>query len=159
MKTIETINVDDFKRNPVWQYSNNDNVGETVIKPVKKIPVKNMAGKIIGTQVTLANGESVWAIIGNIDANNQRFTEHFITISIEKNGKWFVLARYHDIDYLSRGPIALSKFLGIDIDNIFPIAYDISKFVEGNILALSGKILKEPREKLSRSEIIGMAVP
>ena len=30
-------------------------------------------------------------------------TEHFLTLSIERNGHWFMLARYHDPDYDESG--------------------------------------------------------
>lgn len=118
-----------------------------------------MTGKLIGTQVKLANDSYVWALIGNIDLNNPKITQHFITISIEKNEKWFTLARYHDIDYDTNGPEAIAKFLSLEVNQVFPIYYDITKFATGNIACLSGRILKEPKEKLSRSEIIAMSIP
>jgi len=37
------------------------------------------------------------------------------------------------------------------------IWYDLSNVVEGNHAALAGQILKEPRERLTRAEIIAMA--
>ena len=107
----------------------------------------------------LASGRRVWALIGNVDPTNPRLTEHFVTISVEHNGRWFTLSRYHDFDYADNGPEALSRFLGYPIDDVFPIAYDIQEYAEGDAAALCGQIRKDPRERLSRAEIIAMAVP
>src|SRR5690242_13740064 len=96
VKPVESLTAVDLKASPVWQYANRDGAGETVVRAVKKIPVRNLSGKLIGTQVRLANGTQAWALIGNIDSRNARLTEHFLTLSIEHAGRWFSLARYHD---------------------------------------------------------------
>jgi hypothetical protein len=101
----------------------------------------------------------LWTLIGNIDPRNPRLTEHLLTLSIEHAGRWFSLGRYHDFDYADRGPEALSRFLGVAVDEIFPISFDVQQYAEGDPATLKGSVLKEPREKLSRAEIIAMAVP
>jgi hypothetical protein len=159
LKPIESLAVADLVANPVWQYTNRDGAGETFVRAVKKIPVKNLTGKVIGTQVRFANGSQGWALIGNIDASNPRLTEHFLTLSIERGGRWFALARYHDYDFADRGPEALSRFLGLQVDDVFPISFDVRKYAQGDPAALAGSVRKEPRERLSRAEIIAMAVP
>ncbi len=158
-KLVEALTIRDLEVHPVWQYVNSDCLGETAVRPVKRMPVSNLVGKIFGTKVRLQNGESVWSIIGNIDNRNARITEHILTISIFKDGRWFTLSRYHDPDYSEMGPEALASFLGFGVDEVFPITYDISRNAEGDIVALAGKILKNPREILTRAQIIGMAVP
>ena|ERR1700722_18192250 len=159
VKPVESLSVADLKAAPVWQYANRDGAGEMVVRAVKKIPVNDLTGRLIGTQVQLANGTQAWALIGNLDSRNPRLTEHFLTLSIEHAGRWFSLARYHDFDYADRGPEALSRFLGMTVDEIFPISFDVQRYAEGDPEALKGSIRKEPREKLSRAEIIAMAVP
>lgn len=159
VKCVESLRISDLEAHPVWQYTNSDEAGETAVRPIKRIPVTSLTGKIVGTQVRLANGNLVWGLIGNVDAGNPRLTEHFLTLSIERNGKWFTLSRYHDFDYVDYGPEVLARFLELDIDNIFPITYDITHYAKGNAAALEGEILKEPKEKLTRSQIIAMAVP
>lgn len=159
MKKIENLTVNDLEESPVWQYANSDQTGETMVKPMRKIPVKTLTGKVVGTQVRLANGEKTWALVGNVDVTNSRLTEHFVTLTFEKDGAWFTLARYHDLDYSRNGPEALAIFLGKDVSQVFPISYDLAAYAIGEKSALIGKVLKEPRERLSRSEIIAMAVP
>jgi hypothetical protein len=159
VKPIDSLRVIDLEAHPVWQYANREGADETFVRAVKRVPVTSLTGKIVGALVVLANGERPWAIIGNVDSVNPRLTEHFLTLSVEQGGTWFTLARYHDFDYAERGPEALAHFLRLAVDEVFPIVYDIRAYSTGDAAALSGQILKEPREKLSRAEIIAMAVP
>jgi hypothetical protein len=158
-KRIEELTVADLEAFPVWQYANSDKRGETAVRPVKKTPVKNLTGRFAGVQVRLAKGSNVWALIGNVDASNPRLTQHFLTLSVFRNGRWFTMARYHDFDAKERGPDALAAFLGLRVDEVFPISYDISRCSLGDVAALLGTIEKEPRERLTRAEIIALAVP
>lgn len=159
VKAVDSLTVADLQAFPVWQYTSRESVDETFVRPVKRTPVASLTGKIIGTQVALANNERVWALIGNVDSTNPRMTEHFLSLSVERNGRWFTLARYHDFDFAEHGPAVLAEFLGLTVDETFPIAYDIRQVTQGDEAALQGQIRKAPRERLSRAEIIAMAVP
>jgi hypothetical protein len=143
----------------VWECVNDDSLGERAVRPVKSLPVKHLTGRLIGTQVRLANGAAVWALIGNIDAGNPKLTEHFITMSLERGARWFHLARYHDPDCAERGPEALARFLGLALDDVFPISYDVRQYANGHDAALAGVVGREPRERLTRAQIIALAVP
>jgi hypothetical protein len=159
VKKLEDLTPADLENFPVWQYVNSDKSGETLVRPVKKMPVKSLTGRVVGTQVRLANGASVCALIGNLDADNPQLTHHFLTLSIFRNGRWFTMARYHDFDASERGPQALASFLSLQINEVFPILYDIGRFSLGDRAALTGTIEAEPREKLTRAQIIALAVP
>jgi hypothetical protein len=159
MKTVDSLTVEDLAENPVWQYVGNDIGDETTVRPVKRIPVSNLTGRVVGVQVVLSNGQHIWALVGNIDVTSPRFTEHFLTLSIERDGRWFHLARYHDFDYKQRGPEKRASFLELNLDEVFPISYDLRRYAKGDPRALCGTVRKEPTEKLSRAEIIGLAVP
>lgn len=159
VKPIDTLKIQDLQTFPVWQYTGREGQNETYVRPASRLPISNVVGKVFGVQARLANGAFVWSLIGNVDLSNARMNDHFLTITVEKDGKWFGLARYHDFDFSERGPLALSQFLEIPIDEIFPITYDLRKLVRSESAMLRGQILKEPRERLSRSEIIAMAVP
>jgi hypothetical protein len=158
-KKVEELSPKDLEKYAIWQYVSSEEIEDVVVKPIIRIPVKDLKNKLVGTKIGLANGDQVWGLIGNCNVSNPLFTEHFITISILKNEKWFVLARYHDFDYLDHGPKALAEFLDLNVDSVFPITYDISRYVKDESSALSGQILKEPREKLTRAEIIALAIP
>lgn len=155
-KTIDSLSVSDIQATPVWKFCRG---GEMAIEPVTKIPCMTLNGRIVGTQVELADGTLVWALLGNIDTENPAFSKHFMTLSIESGGSWFHLARYHDDDYDERGPAKLSKWLNKPLDQVFPIAYDIRHVFKGESVTLKGKIEKEPSGQLTRAEIIAMAVP
>jgi hypothetical protein len=158
VKAVDSLTVADLQTFPVWQYTSRESADETFVRPVKRTPVASLTGKIVGTQVALANSGRIWALIGNVDPTNPR-TEHFLTLSVERNGRWFTLARYHDFDFSEHGPKALAQFLGLTVYETFPITYDIRQVVQGDEAALQAQIRKAPRERLSRSQIIAMAVP
>jgi hypothetical protein len=120
--------------------------------------VSDLGGKIVGAPVKLANGSGVWAMVGNITARDPRRTEFFVTVSIERHGRWYHLARYHDYDYEQRGPSGLAEFLDLSVDDVFPIEYDVSRYLIGDPAATAGKVLKEPRERISRAELMKMIV-
>jgi hypothetical protein len=155
-KPVDALTVADLKAHPVWQFTGSDEPDEVHVRPLKRVPVGKFDGKLIGVEVTLANGQKAWAIVGNIDPARPRLTEHCLTISVERDGKWFHLARYHDFDAAVRGPKALAAFLQLPIDAVFPIAYDVQRFGKGNPAVLLGHIPKRPREPLTRSEIIDL---
>jgi hypothetical protein len=159
LKRVEDITVADLEVFPVWQYDNTDGpLGETTVHPVQNIPVQNLDGRMVGTRVRLANGVAVWALISNVDSNDPYATQHFLTLSVFKKGKCFHLARYHDVASDKRGPEALAAFLSLPIDEVFPIAYDLSRFSSGERASLVGTIPKEAPEKLSDEQLISLAL-
>ena len=99
-------------------------------------------------------------MLGNIDPTNPRLTEHFLTVSVfRSDGALFHLARYHDLDAIERGPAALAAFLGLSLKAVFPLSYDVSAIVTGLPEVVRGTITSEPRERLTRAEVIALAVP
>ena len=159
IKNVEALTVADLKSFPVWEFVNDDEKGETAVRPVRRTPVSTLDGRLVGSMVRLANDAEVWALIGNVDASDPRSTQHFLTLTVFRDGRWFDLARYHDVDAHRRGPQALAEFLGLPIDQVFPISYDLSRLSKGDPAALIGTIEKEPRERLTRDQLIALAVP
>ena len=60
-----------------------------------------------------------------------------VTLRIHRDGAWFDLARYFDPDPVERGPEALAHFLGLPVDEVFPISFDVREYVEGQPPALA----------------------
>lgn len=158
VKPVTSLTLTDLELSRIWKFVNSDS-DELLISPVKKYPVKDLAGKLVATQVRLANGNLVWGILGNIDQSNPKLTQHFLTISFFHKNEWFTLARYHDFDFNENGPEKLSEFLSLSKNSIFPISYDIRDAVEGAPEFLKGEIPSEPVEVLTRAQIIALAVP
>jgi hypothetical protein len=154
MKRVEDLTVTDLVEHPVWEYVG----GEPVVVPVTDLPVDSLLNRIVGTQVHLANGNRVWSTLSNVSLRNPRSASHFLTLSIENKGEWFHLRRYHDVDYDERGPEQLAEFLGLPVTSIFPIRFDISDIVSADPLMVRGYVPLEPPEKLSRDELIQLAL-
>mgnify|MGYP006292560719 CR=1 FL=1 len=159
VKSIERISVDELRRYPVWRFTTSRDSGAVALVPVAKLPCRNLAGRLVATEVLMSDGTKAWAMLGNIDTTNARLTRHFISLSVEKNGDWFHLARYHDHDYSTRGPEQLARFLGKDIGSVFPLHYDVRFAAIGEETSLVGDIRQEPEERLTRAEIVALAVP
>jgi hypothetical protein len=157
-KPAEDLTPEDFAIYPVWEFINDDELGETVMQPVRNKRVAHLNGRLVGTQVCLANGRSVWAMIGNVNAAHAQSTQHFLTLSVWHKKKWFHLARYFDVDYAKRGPKALAKALSLPVESVFPIHYDLTSLSRGEVSVLRGTIEKVPKEQLSRMEIMRLAI-
>ncbi len=158
MKRIEDITVLDLQQHPIWEYVDRSESREVLVRPVTQMPCSDLGSRVVGTEVLLACGQRVWALIGNVDLQDPRSTEQFLSLSLEKGGKWVHLARYFDVDYPTRGPDALADFLGLRTEDVFPIHYNISPVASGHPAALVAEVPKEPRERLSRAELLAFAV-
>lgn len=141
---------------PVWEFTNEDQVSETMLRPVEELPVSSLSGRLIGTFVRLANGNRVPAILANVVLDNPRYNEQIITLSVFSDTGLFELARYFDPWYSRDSPSALAKFLGLDVLEIFPIDYDISAFCIGDPASVKGSFLLEPRERLTSAEVFSL---
>lgn len=150
---IEKLRIEDVKQHPIWQVSES-RTGQVVVKPVKRLPVDHLDGRLVATQVVLATGDKVWALLGNVDLANARRTEHFLTLTVFDMQNWFMLARYHDAWYGREGPAQLALFLGLAESDIFPISYDLTNLADRDRAVLIGTIPREPREQLTRDQLM-----
>ena len=156
-KPIADLTTEDLRLNPIWRIRE-DKRGNIVVSPVVRIPVTSLRGCLIGCQVILNNGQKQWADLSNIDLRNEKATSQFLVLSVTRRGKWFTLARYFDVDYAERGPLALSNFLDLPIHNVFPIRYDISPYVIRAGIPTTGLILEVPTVKLSQDDLIALSL-
>ena len=156
---VTSLRPDALKAHPIWRFVEDDVPDETYVLPVRTKRVTRLAGKIVGAEVTLADGSQRWALFGNVDPDNPELTEHFITVSLFVAGRWFHLARYHDIDVSRRGPRVLAAALRRPIGKVFPICYDLRPYVRNAPPWLEGVIRRSPRQRLARAQVIALAVP
>ena len=118
MKEVSQLTVSDLREYPVWRFTGSDEPSELAVRPVKKIPVQSLTASLVGTDVRLASGKKLMALLGNLDVEKARLTEHFLTLSVYRDdGMVFHLARYHDHDFGERGPDALATFLKMKTPN------------------------------------------
>jgi hypothetical protein len=144
----------------VWEFvpETGHDEDETYVRPFRGTP-KELSGCVAGCRVTLANGQSCDAIVGNVWPGDPVMTAEFLTASLWTGREWFHLARYHDVDRRRRGPQALARALGLRVADVFPIAYDLRRIVAGRGPALRGLIPAAPERRLSRTQRISLAVP
>jgi len=160
MKDVSQLTASDFRDHPIWRFTSSDTPSETAVVPLKRLPAKSVAAAIVGCEVELASGKRVMAFLGNLKPANPRLSEHFLTLSIFRDdGALFHMARYHDYDADERGPKALAEFLKMKEDEVFPITWNVRHLVVGEPVALHGKIEAEPKERLTRAQVIALAVP
>jgi len=157
MIPIDLLSIADMERHPVWKFSNDDH-HDTSVYPLNEYPVINTGGVLFTTQIRFANEKLFWAIIGNVHSENVLATEQFLALSIVHNDKKLPLARYFDPTFARLGPESFAKLLNYSVDDVFPISYDISKYVIAPEEITKGKILKEPKQRLSKDELMKMVL-
>lgn len=158
-KPVSELDVRDLADSPVWEFVlDDDGGGETAVRSVQQTPVDTLSNRLVGAQVWLHNGMSKWAVLSNLTLRESRRTQHFRTLWIENDGEWFEMARYFDVDYERRGPHQLAAFLGLRVDEVFPISYDISHIAVGSPGVLRAEIEARPPERLTEDELIDLAL-
>jgi len=63
IKPVESLTVADLEVHPVWEYLNDDEIGETFVGPIKEIPVKELVGK--GNRCSGSASHNGFAGMGN----------------------------------------------------------------------------------------------
>ena len=156
-KPVNQLTVEDLSRCPVWDYFE-DGAGKVIASPVAEIPVDSLQSRLVGCKVSLNNGLEAWAQLSNVDLKSDKGTSQFLLLSIQRAGRWFCLARYFDVDYARRGPTALAQFLGLSVHEVFPVSYDIGRFVVGARISTAGQIPQESPLRLSQAELVALAL-
>jgi hypothetical protein len=162
MKPADQLIPSDFATHRVWEFANDlesQTGDETVVRPVAQSPVDTLANRLVGTVLTLANGQNVFGILGNIDLSDPVSTEHFLTVAVFRpSGERFDLARYHDVDYACRDAAATAAFLNLPVAAVFPIRYDITDVAVGQLDCLRRTIPAAPPSRLSRQDLMDLAI-
>lgn len=162
MKPFAKLTPKDIRKHPVWEFCNDLEAefgDETVVRPITDLPVDDLRNRVVGTTLRFANGDYVDGILSNVDLDDQSRTEHFVALTLyRKDGTMFHLARYHDISADSHGPIACAAYFGLDVADVFPIAYDIDSVAIGAPACIRRKIPANPKRRLDDDELIRMAV-
>lgn len=162
MKAAGELSPSDFTTHPVWEYADemeSQMPDETYMRPVERLPVGSLANRLVGVQLTLFNAQMIFGILGNIELTDPLSTEHFLTVSVfRSDGERFDLARYHDVDHSRRDEAALAAFLGLLAPAVFPMQYDITGIAVGHPDCLRRRILATPLSRLSKEDLISMAL-
>jgi len=138
----------------VWEFCNDDAMGDTMIRPVKRVPVTDADCRLLGCEFTLADGEKVYGYLGNLSLCSKQQNQQFLTLSLFVPGGVAHLARYHDVDFAKRGPASLAAKLGESVPGVFPVSFDVSDIAHGDADCIRGQIPSEPLRKLSRDDLM-----
>ncbi len=162
MKAVHELLPSDMTSHRVWEFADDleaELPDETYMRPVEELPVASLSGRLASAQLTLANGNRLLALLGNIDLADPVTTEHFLTVTVfSLSGTRFDLARYHDIDYERHGPAALAEFLSLPLDAVFPMCYDVSDIAVGHPDCLRRSVPALPSSRLSQDALIELAL-
>jgi hypothetical protein len=148
----------DLERVPVWRLSDDDFDEDSCVIAEERWPVKTGGSRVFGVQVRLANGSHVWAALGNVDGRNATMMRHFLAVSVWADGEWFHLARYHDVTADQFGPAALAAKLGLRLDAVFPIEFDLRPLLQGENPEARGTVEAVPAERLSNEELLRLVI-
>ncbi len=155
-KPVQSLTPEDFAKFVVWEYELDAEAAEghdeTWVRPIEHYPVTDLSNRVIGASVSLHNGTRMPACLGNVALRNAKSTREFLTLSLWFQTEWVDLARYFDVDYAERGPLALSRRLGLPITEVFPITYDVAEYARGLTSVLKSIIDAEPKNRLSEDE-------
>ena len=140
-KKIEDLMPDDFSVSPVWEYVLELEVADDMlVRPVVVLPVTNLANRIVGTRVRLANGTMLWAELGNLDLQDPPETRRCLMLSLLWGNQWAHFFPRHDFGQKGEAAASLASTLGLPVDDIFPIAYDVSDCCVGNPEVVRGSV-------------------
>ena len=153
-KPVGEIEIADLMDHPVWEADvpTGQITDNTWVRPADEFPADLPCNGIIGTHVRFMNGGEEWGVLCNLTPSSPRKTAQFLAVWISIDGQWFHLARYFDADYDQRGPQQLADAMGLGVEEVFPISYDVSDVVLGDPDVMAGTILAEPAEQLSQEE-------
>ncbi|MFN7733469.1 MAG: hypothetical protein ACK5OB_16350 [Pirellula sp.] len=157
MKAVDTLTQHDLEKHRVWRFANNRE--EWTLKPVTRLPCVDLKNKVASTKLMFADGSVHWGLVGNFDVEDRASNEHFLTVSILHEGRWFHLARYFDHDFSERGPEALAAFFSKSMDEIFPISGSLAGLLAASANDLELIVPAKPSKMLRLEELMAMAVP
>jgi hypothetical protein len=154
-KPVTDLTMEDLTRIPVWEYEVDGETrpgrDETWVVPVPDLPVASLSNRVIGVRLSFG-GQEVVGLLGNIDLNDPLASREFATLSVWRDGAWFHLARYFDIEREQYGPEQFAEFLGLPVSEVFPVRYDLSGIAVGHPEVVRGRIDAEPEVRLSSSQ-------
>jgi hypothetical protein len=155
-KPVAALTPNDLARHPVWEYDIGHETlpgrDETWVVPVKALPVTDLTNRLASTALRLRNGQVLPGLLGGVSLQDAFCNQQFLGLSIWHDNGWFHLVRRHDSDFPAMGPAALAARLALPLEQVFPIAYDISGWARGLPEVLRGEVTPEPEPRLSNAE-------
>jgi hypothetical protein len=159
-RPLNSLQPDDVKKNRLWEFVPSKD-GELWVKSIASRKTKKFSGRLVSCQVTFANDSRHWALIEGIDIDTPEFSRHNREIRLFVEGcGWFHLAQYFDNEEIKkyRGESVLSEMMGLSVDEIFPIEFDVRELSSVDSSCLSGTFEVNPGWGLSKADVMALLV-
>ena len=164
-KPIAAVTEADFRRFPLWRYTMDERADEDgtaavpilfpLARRVANYPTLDLAA--IAAELRLADGTRVFGLVKGA-TGVPKLDRHIVGLSAFVNGVRCDLAGYHvidDTDPERRGltPEDFAHILGRDVEQAFPIAFDLSAHFSGPMERWRGQIFAKPPPLTNREEL------
>jgi len=151
IKEVSALTPLDLRQYPVWEYvfdldrvpeCDQDMPTDTSVTPVKELPVDDTGNCVIGTKVKLNNGTQEWAMLSGLTlpSPDGRTGTVFVHLFDQKRAEWADFPPRDYPVYRADAPREVSALLGLAMEDVFPLSYDIRGLVAGPEQMLQGTI-------------------
>lgn len=149
-----------FRRHPVWEFDVNSEWlpwrDETWMRPVRRLPVRSLGGRIVGTTLTLANGRRMFGTLSGVSLNHPRATRCFIGASLYVGGRDVQFIGVPSPAYPYVNAAGLARALSLRVEDAFPLSYDLTGLAVGHPDVIRGTIPAERPEQLSDEDELAL---
>jgi len=70
MRSVDSLTPEDFIASPVWRFTHSRSSRGVEVAPVRRLPVKQATGYVVGCSLRLANRTVLSGFLGNLDTSN-----------------------------------------------------------------------------------------
>jgi Zn-dependent protease len=143
-KRLHELTPEDFRAYPVWEYGpeveGESGDRETWVWSVEQHPVTDLSSRFIGTTVTLNNGMQLPACLGNVALQDEEATQALLALNVWHQNEWVGLRCDNDTGEPQSGEESFARQLGLTMDEVFPMHYDIAAHASGLKSVVRGTI-------------------
>ena len=143
---------------PIWRFTNRNPNDELEIESVDRRSFADLSGLIIAAKVEFADSSQQLALHQGVSLAGPTVNDHFLSLTFERDGVWFPLARYHDVAIENFGPNQLAEFVGKPVKDVFPIKYDLRAVQYSDPQKLTRVVRDVPISRLSKEQIISLSL-
>jgi hypothetical protein len=157
-KCFHDLTVADVTNYPIWRFTNANPDDDHEIETVNEHSFRNLSGLIIASEVEFGDSSKHLALHQNVSLGGQKVNDHFLSLTVNRDGDWFPLARYHDVSIEKYGPRHLADFMGKAVSDVFPIKYDLREVLNSDSARLVGFVRETPLSPLTDDELISLSL-
>jgi hypothetical protein len=137
-RPLEEISFQELLDVGVWEYDLDeedytDEQDETWLRPTLEVPVDDSFFGVFAVPVRLGNGQQIPAVLHCIDLREPTKDNTAAGLTVEKDE----IRCCDEFD-------VMAQFLGLSMDDVFPITYDLSAYAIGHSEAVRGVINRPP---------------